>query len=49
MDVEITPEPSDGERAAILAALAQELLEQERARSAWADELLPQREQPLGE
>jgi hypothetical protein len=42
MNLEITPQPSEQERAAIEAALEQEPHEQ-RA-SAWADLLLPQRE-----
>lgn len=42
MNLEITPQPSDQERAAIEAALGQEA---PHARpSAWADLLLPQRE-----
>ena len=41
MNLEITPEPSDDERAAIEAALADEVRE-ERA-SVWADLLLPER------
>jgi hypothetical protein len=39
MDFEITPQPSDQERAAIEAALVQET--QEKPTSAWADALLP--------
>jgi hypothetical protein len=42
MDFEVTPQPSDEERAAIEAALVQETPE-ERS-SAWADSLLPGRE-----
>jgi hypothetical protein len=42
MNLEITPRPSDQERAAIEAALAQDA--QEERASAWADSLLPQRE-----
>ena len=41
MDLEITPQPSDQERAAIEAALVQEA--QEGRSSAWADALLPAR------
>jgi hypothetical protein len=39
MDFEITPQPSDQERAAIEAALVQEM--QEKPTSVWADALLP--------
>jgi hypothetical protein len=39
MDLEITPPPSDEERAAIEAALAQE--SEEARTSPWADALLP--------
>jgi hypothetical protein len=39
---EISPEPDEAERAAILAALAAEAAE-ERAVSPWADALLPRR------
>jgi hypothetical protein len=39
---EITPEPSEEERAAIVEALAAEESERRRA-SAWADALLPAR------
>jgi hypothetical protein len=42
MDLEITPEPSDQDRAAIEAALGQE--GHEERSSAWADLLLPGRE-----
>jgi len=42
MNLEITPQPSDQERAAIEAALGQEAHE-ERS-TVWADLLLPQRE-----
>jgi hypothetical protein len=45
MILEISPQPSDQERAAIEAALAQERREEEA--SPWADELLPQREDGL--
>ena len=41
MDIEITPRPSDQERAALEAALAQETREGQA--SPWADELLPRR------
>lgn len=40
MGLEITPQPSKQERAAIEAALVQEA--QEAHTSAWADRLLPQ-------
>jgi hypothetical protein len=43
MVFEITPQPSDQERAAIEAALAQETRAEEGA-SPWADGLLPQRQ-----
>jgi hypothetical protein len=42
MDFEVTPQPSDQERAAIEAALVQET--QEKRSSAWADSLLPRRD-----
>jgi hypothetical protein len=42
MDFEVTPQPSDQKRAAIEAALGREA--QEERSSAWADALLPQRE-----
>ena len=42
MNLEITPPPSEHERAAIEAAIAQEA--EETASSAWADALLPQRQ-----
>ena len=42
MHLEITPEPSDQERAAIAAALAQEA---EPAPSAWAQSALPRQEE----
>jgi hypothetical protein len=42
MDFEVTPQPSDEERAAIEAALVQEA--QEERSSAWADALLPRRD-----
>jgi hypothetical protein len=41
--VEITPEPDEAERRAILAALADEDAEKP-AESAWADALLPGRD-----
>jgi hypothetical protein len=44
MDFQVTPEPSDQERAAIEAALAGEA--QEEGASAWADALLPDRDGP---
>jgi hypothetical protein len=43
MVFEITPEPSDEERAAVEAALALEIRTNEGS-SAWADSLLPQRD-----
>jgi hypothetical protein len=43
MVFEITPQPSDQERAAVEAALAQETPAEEEA-SPWADALLPRRE-----
>lgn len=45
MDLEITPEPSDQERAAIEAALEQD--SQAKRPSAWASVLLPEREDEL--
>jgi hypothetical protein len=45
MSLEITPQPSDEERAAIEAALGQEA--HEELSSAWADLLLPGREEEL--
>jgi hypothetical protein len=42
MDFEVTPQPSDEERAAIEAALVQEA--QERRSSPWADAVLPGRD-----
>ena len=45
MNLEITPEPSDRERAAIEAALVQEA--EEDKVSAWAGGILPQREDEL--
>jgi hypothetical protein len=42
MQLEIRPEPSDQERAAIAAALAQEV---EPAPSAWPQSALPQQEE----
>jgi hypothetical protein len=42
MNFEITPQPSDQERAAIEAALVQDV--QEERTSAWADALLPGRD-----
>ena len=45
MEVEITPEPTDEERLAILAALALEKAEQPPV-PAWAAALRPAREQP---
>jgi hypothetical protein len=42
MNFEVTPQPSDQERAAIEAALVQET--REKRSSAWADALLPQRD-----
>ncbi len=43
MPLEITPEPDDDERRAILAALAAAALEQGRD-SSWAQALLPRRD-----
>jgi hypothetical protein len=43
VELEITPQPTDLERAAIEAALGEEA-DAERA-SAWADEALPKRDQ----
>jgi hypothetical protein len=43
MSVEITPEPDEAERKAILAALAAEEAEQSET-SAWAAALLPSRD-----
>jgi len=45
MNLEITPQPSDQERAAIEAALGQEAHDERP--SVWADLLLPQREDEL--
>jgi hypothetical protein len=42
MNLEVTPQPSDQERAAIEAALVQEA--QGERSSAWADSLLPRLE-----
>jgi hypothetical protein len=42
MDFDVTPQPTDEERAAIEAALVQET--QDGRASGWADALLPQRE-----
>jgi hypothetical protein len=47
MDFEVTPQPSDQERAAIEAALGREA--QEERSSAWADALLPTRGSGAGE
>jgi hypothetical protein len=47
MDLEITPQPSDEERAAIEAALV--LQAREEQTSAWAARLLPGREGQLPE
>jgi hypothetical protein len=41
--VEITPEPAEAERKAILAALAAEAAEQTPSSSGWAAALLPAR------
>ena len=43
MSIEITPEPGDAERKAVLAALAAEEAEQPRA-SEWGAALLPARD-----
>jgi hypothetical protein len=45
MDLEITPEPSEAERAAIEAALTAEVAEE--APSPWAEALLPGRQEPF--
>jgi hypothetical protein len=45
MNLEVTPQPSDQERAAIEAALVQEA--QEECSSAWADGVLPAKDQEL--
>ena len=42
--IEIIPQPSDDERAAIAAALAQAA---EEAPSAWAESVLPDRDDPV--
>ena len=42
MHLEISPEPSDQERAAIAAALAQEL---EKAPAAWPQSALPRQDE----
>ena len=42
MDYEISPEPDDAERAAIVAALAADGAEQQRL-SPWAQSVLPER------
>ena len=46
MDLDITPEPSDAERAAIEAALAGDGEEGVPGPSPWSEALLPQREEP---
>jgi hypothetical protein len=46
VDIVITPEPSDEERAAIVAALEQESSEAE-THSPWPETLLPERDEPL--
>jgi hypothetical protein len=43
VSLEITPEPSEDERAAIAAALAEEAVE---AASAWPETVLPGRDDP---
>jgi hypothetical protein len=43
VQLEITPEPSENERAAIAAALAQEA---ETPASAWPETVLPGRDEP---
>jgi hypothetical protein len=45
MSLQITPEPNEPERTAILAALAAEEAEQDGV-SEWAAALLPAREEP---
>jgi len=47
VDLVITPEPSDEERAAIEAALVAESKEAAEPHSSWRDALLPLREDPL--
>ena len=47
MDLDITPEPSDAERAAIEAAFAEEDEEAAPGPSPWSRTLLPLREEPL--
>jgi hypothetical protein len=47
MVFEITPQPSDQERAAIEAALAQDISAEEEA-SSWADGVLPRRDDEPG-
>ena len=44
MDYEISPEPSEAERAAIVAALAEE--GEQAAVSPWGEAALPEREPP---
>jgi hypothetical protein len=44
VDLEITPQPSDDERAAIAAAIAQAA---EEPSSAWPDTVLPGRDDPV--
>jgi hypothetical protein len=48
VDIVITPEPSDEERAAIAAALEQESSEA-GTHSPWPEALLPEREEALGD
>ena len=47
MGLEITPPPTEQERAAIEAALAADAREKQEPHSAWAEELLPRREDDL--
>ena len=47
MDLDITPEPSDAERAAIETALAEVDETAVNGPSPWSQALLPQREEPL--
>lgn len=47
MDLEITPAPTEQERAAIEAALAADAREERELPAPWAQELLPRREDDL--
>jgi hypothetical protein len=46
VDVQITPEPSDAERAAIVLALEQEERTEDPARSPWWRAGLPDEDEP---